>query len=106
MKKKEEKVMAMNDKVASFLKNENIKVLKEKLNVVLIKTDRSCQMAEVSVNGKTIMLGNEWDFHNGCHGMDLPTFRGKVSLANIFDEFFKSLGYQSEIKLDNTWKFE
>jgi hypothetical protein len=27
-------------------------------------------MAEVYVNGKQVYLGNYWDYHNGCHGID------------------------------------
>ena len=40
------------------------------INTILLKEDSSCEMAVVSVNGKCIMEGNYWDFHNGCHGIN------------------------------------
>ena len=98
--------MKVSKKVATFLKKENVVVFKKKLNVILIKTDESCEMAMVLVNDEMIMCGNEWDFHNGCHGFKLPEFNDYYELAKIFEQFFISSGYQSEIRFDNEWKFE
>lgn len=39
-------------------------------NTILLREDESCSMACVRLNGKCIMEGNYWDFHNGCHGID------------------------------------
>ena len=36
-------------------------------HLILVKTDLSCDMAAVYLNGKVIMEGNYWDFHSGCH---------------------------------------
>ena len=38
-------------------------------HVILVKTDRSCEMAAVYLNDELVMSGNYWDFHNGCHGI-------------------------------------
>ena len=38
-------------------------------NIIEIKVDKSCEMAQVSLNGKIIMCGNFWDFHPRCHGI-------------------------------------
>ena len=39
-------------------------------HTILVKTDPSCKMAEVYLDGELVMNGNYWDFHNGCWGID------------------------------------
>ncbi len=38
-------------------------------HTILVKTDSSCEMAEVYLDGELVMSGNYWDFHNRCHGI-------------------------------------
>jgi hypothetical protein len=38
-------------------------------HIILVRTDSSCEMAEVYLDGELVMNGNYWDFHNGCHGI-------------------------------------
>lgn len=40
------------------------------LNMLLLRRDTETKMAEVYVNGKCVYLGNYWDYHNGCHGVE------------------------------------
>ena len=47
-----------------------ISKIEEKEILILIETDRSCEMARVSIDGKGVMEGNFWDFHPGCHGIN------------------------------------
>ena len=90
--------------VYSFMEDNEINFCEK--NIILINIDNSCDMAEVEVNGKTIMSGNNSDFHPGCHGILLPDFRNKFDLAELFDKMFKSSGCISEIILNKDWKYE
>ena len=47
-------------------------VRRDEINVILLKEDSSCDMAEVELNGENIFTGNFWDYHPGCHGNILP----------------------------------
>lgn len=89
--------------VYSFMEDNEINFCEK--NIILINIDNSCDMAEVEVNGKTIMSGNNSDFHPGCHGILLPDFRNKFDLAELFDKMFKSSGCISEIVLNKDWKW-
>ena len=62
-----------SQRVLTFLSDQGIAVKRK--NKVTVDIDRSCEMAQVKVNGKVIMVGNFWDFHPGCHGFNgLPSF--------------------------------
>jgi hypothetical protein len=52
---------------------------------VKLYIDYSCEMAMVlDSNGDCIMMGNYWDFHPGCHGIEeYGDFNGPRSLATI-----------------------
>lgn len=51
-------------------------------NIIEIKVDKSCEMAQVSLNDKIVMSGNFWDFHPGCHGInEYGDFNGYSDLA-------------------------
>lgn len=53
-----------------------------KKNIIEIKVDKSCEMAQVSLNGEIVMSGNFWDFHPGCHGIvKYGDFKGYSDLA-------------------------
>ena len=51
-------------------------------NIIEIKVDKSCEIAQVSLNGEIVMSGNFWDFHPGCHGInEYGDFKGYSDLA-------------------------
>ncbi|WP_431785855.1 hypothetical protein [Paenibacillus lactis] len=67
-------------------------------NFIKVLVDKSCSMASVEVNGKCLMMGNFWDFHNGCHGMnDIPSFRGYNSLVQLIEKYISSQGKSVEV---------
>ena len=49
-------------------RNDILPVKRKGKNVIKVIIDTSCEMAEVSLNGECLMMGNFWDFHPGCHG--------------------------------------
>lgn len=80
-------------------------------NGITIRIDRSCEMAAVEVNGSCVMMGNYWDFHNGCFGMyDIPDFNGYRSLVRMIDKYIKSQGKKVEGNIIHEdwedWKYE
>ena len=51
-------------------------------NMIVVKVDETCEMASVTLNGKCVMEGNFWDFHNECHGIyEYGHFQSHGSLA-------------------------
>ncbi len=58
---------------------------------ILLRSDHSCKMAEVHVNGKLIMQGNYWDFRPGTHGITkYGDFTGREGLiSNIVNYYSK-----------------
>lgn len=51
-------------------------------NIVKIRVDQSCEMAEVYLNDKLVMSGNFWDFHPDCNGVrQYGDFKGYSDLA-------------------------
>ncbi len=79
---------------------------KNTINRVVIETDDTCSMACVNVNGACVMVGNDWDFHPGCHGFDLPDFRGARHLADLLAGGLREAGYPVEVTEDANWRFE
>jgi hypothetical protein len=54
----------------------------EKEIIILVQSDRSCEMAAVAIDDKCVMSGNFWDFHPGCHGInEYGEFGGHDDLA-------------------------
>lgn len=55
------------------------------MDKVKLYIDPSCEMAMVvGTDGKTIMMGNYWDFHPGCMGIkEYGDFRSATGLATI-----------------------
>lgn len=98
-------VSAKTAKTLAFLAKRRVPLRKTVPNKVLIRVDRSCDMAEVEVNGKCIMMGNFWDFHPGCHGFDLK-FRGYEDLADLFISALAHQGKGVIQVLDDQWVYE
>lgn len=89
----------MNKKVIAYMNKAGIPVLDQ--NVVWVNIDDGCEMAEVLVNGELIMMGSFWDFHPGCHGIDLP-FASYDSLAQLFVEALDPV----ELQVNEDWVYE
>lgn len=92
-------IMVMHTLVMAFLLDRNIPDLVT--NCVVLRTDDSCSMSQVEVNGCIIMFGNDWDFHPGCHGFALPDFDTPKQLAEMFAE-----ALECDVKYDDSWVFE
>lgn len=53
---------------------------------IIIKVDKSCDMACVYDSLGNGMEGNYCDFHNGCHGLyDIDEFDSYLSLAKVLE---------------------
>ncbi len=89
----------MSAKVDAYLEKHGIPVRKK--NVVKVNVDAGCKMAEVRVNNKVVMLGNFWDFHPGCHGIDLR-FQGHDSLADVFVKGMPN----AELRTNPNWQYK
>lgn len=91
-------------RVLEFMAVRKIPLLEN--NTITEKSDASCRMAEVLVNGKSIMLGNYHDFHPGCHGLDLPNFASPSSLVALFKNAITLAGKKSEIVVNDEWIYK
>jgi hypothetical protein len=70
------------DKIKELKSQLESLLVEEEGILILIETDRSCEMARVSIDGKCVMEGNFWDFHPGCHGInEYGEFAGFDDLA-------------------------
>lgn len=70
------------------------RLVKEK-NIILLKEDFSCEMAEVYLNGEEIFTGNFWDYHRGCHGNILPLkyeWETRSGLVNALARYVQDKG--------------
>lgn len=93
-----------SQRVLTFLSDQGIAVKRK--NKVTVDIDRSCEMAQVKVNGKVIMVGNFWDFHPGCHGFNgLPSFHGYNSLANVFVLGLEADQRQASLVTNEEWTY-
>jgi len=72
-------------------------------NTVTIQIDDSCAMAQVLVNDVLIMVGNFWDFHPGCHGIDVR-FSSYDELADVFVQALEVHGVT--LIRDTEWTYE
>lgn len=97
---------ARTTRVLKFMAANHIPVHPLASNRVVICKDDSCDMAEVLVNGHSVMMGNTWDFHPGCHGFNLPDFQTPEDLAELFLNALKAEGKQAEIIEDLDWTYE
>lgn len=84
---------------------DDLKGKTKKNNVIYLGVDKSCDMAFVQLNKKTILLGNFWDFHPGCHGHTFA-FRGYEDLVNQIKQYLESTGASVTVEEDYNWKYE
>ena len=96
--------MTPNDRTISFLITRGIPLREQ--NTVVTDLDDSCDMAQVSVNGEAVMVGNTWDFHPGCHGFDLPAFKGPKALSQLFVTALKARGHDVIETTNHEWVYE
>lgn len=76
-------------------------------NTIYIGIDESCDMATVDLNGNCVMLGNFWDFHNGCHGFyDMRDFRGYRDLAALVETYILRRGLTCQVVVDDQWEYK
>lgn len=73
--------------------------------VLEVKIDPSCKMAEVKIGGGTVMLGNFWDFRPEVHGMDVPRFDGHEDLAEQIVKAFASAGIPVQVVRNPDWDY-
>lgn len=87
------------DTIGIILSRREILPIDDGTNVITIMRDKLCKMAEVMVNGKTLMMGNFHDFHPGCHGglvrvlgelMGKPNWSSYITLTWIAHDYIKS----------------
>jgi hypothetical protein len=75
-------------------------------NTVTLCTDTSCSMAMVMFNQKCVMVGNNWDFHNGCHGFyQIPSFQGAQHLASLIRQECTRQNSTCELIKDKSWRY-
>lgn len=91
-------------KVIKYIEDNKIE-LKDS-NIITIGIQQSCEMAIVDLNGSCLMMGNYWDFHNGCHGMDVPEFNSHIGLAGIFEDALIAYGKKVQVVINKEWKYD
>jgi hypothetical protein len=75
-------------------------------NIITYKRDDSCSMAEVLFNDRCVMLGNNWDFHNGCHGLySIPDFNSAYDLIILIKTECLRQKLEVEVVEDKNWKY-
>jgi len=75
-------------------------------NVIWVGIQESCKMATVELNGKCVMMGNFWDFHNDCHGMKVPEFSNYRELSLIFKDALIAANQEVELVVNSKWNYE
>ena len=55
-------------------------------HIINLRIDDNCEMAEVILDGKCVMMGNFWDFHPGCTIENYGEFRGYSGLIKAICE--------------------
>ena len=95
---------ASTQRVMTFLAARDI--VPGKSNTVAVNIDESCDMAEVLVNEKMIMVGNFWDFRPEVHGLDLPRFSGHDDLARVFQCALLDAGHAVDTVENREWEFQ
>jgi len=95
---------AVKNDVLTYLATKKIPVVDD--NVILIGIQASCKMATVELNGECLMMGNYWDFYNGCHGMKIPEFSSYSELANIISKALVNAGKTVRVETDKSWRYD
>ena len=65
-------------------------------NEIFVVRDSGTEMAEVLVNGVSVMVGNDWDFRNEVSDAfaDLPAFGSVRELASVLESGLSKAGYK------------
>lgn len=90
--------------VMQYIKDNKIPLVDN--NVILVGIQESCDMATVELNGECLMMGNNWDFHNSCHGMKVPAFNSYRELSLIFKDALVAADKGVELVIDSKWKYD
>ena len=70
-------------------------------NIILLKEDFSCEMAEVELNGENVFTGNFLDYHQGCYGPILPEeyeWEGRSGFVNALARYIRDLGKKVSVE--------
>jgi hypothetical protein len=92
------------EQVLQYIKDNKIPLVDN--NVIWVGIQESCDMATVELNGHCLMMGNNWDFHNNCHGMKIPDFSSYRELSLIFKDALIAADKDVELVVDSQWKYE
>lgn len=92
------------EQVLQYIKENKIPLLEH--NVINVGIQESCDMATVELNGKCLMMRNNWDFHNNCHGMKIPTFNSYRELSLIFKDALIAADKDVELVVDSNWEYD
>lgn len=68
-----------------------------KKNTIKIRTDHSCDMAEVWVNERCVYMGNFWDYYPGCHGITDFDFNSPGGFASGVEVIALREGMEVEV---------
>lgn len=93
-------------KTPKMVPNSSLK--KDAVNKIVIHRDYNCDMAEVIINRETDYLGNEWDYHPGCHGeYHLGDFKGSDGYVNACVIYYTKFGYKfaDVVVKEGTWDY-
>lgn len=58
-------------------------------HTIKVRTDHSCEMAEVLLDDELVMMGNFWDFHPGC--CDVTEYGNFSSYATLSTAIYQHL---------------
>ncbi len=75
-------------------------LVKEK-NIIILKEDFSCEMAEVDLNGENVFMGNFWDYHPGCYGHILSKkydWEGISGFVNALARYIQDRGKKVTVR--------
>ena len=77
------------------------------VNVIYIGIESQSEMVIVKFNKKCIMIGNFWDFHNGCCGLyNIPDFKGYNQLVALIQSYCAKHAKRVQVVRDLEWKYE
>jgi len=82
--------------------------LVQKKNVIVLKEDFSCDMAEVELNGENVFTGNFWDYHPECQGNVMPekyNWNGRQGFVAALKLYVEDNGGEVTVR-EEPYKFE
>lgn len=95
----------MSKKMTFLEKMESLKIPVLDVNVISVNVDDGCDMAEVKVNRKTVLLGNFWDFTPDTHGTPFK-FSSYEDLVEVLNKGFVSEGLLVKTVYNRLWSFD